>query len=140
MKLADPYERINNVHRDQPTPPTRDLRHSGRQGKPVASVSGAPQAPGPADGTGQEGCPAIEHYQPRRIYQWGSLLEPNGFREWSDLDFAVEGLGGPLDGLRAADEASNLTQFPVDLVDLERIHPLHAESIRANGRLIHERD
>lgn len=82
----------------------------------------------------------IERYQPRRIYQWGSLLEPNGFREWSDLDFAVEGLGGPLDGLRAADEASDLTLFPVDLVELERIHPLHAESIRANGRLIHERD
>lgn len=82
----------------------------------------------------------IEHYQPRRIYQWGSLLEPNGFREWSDLDFAVEGLNGPLDGLRAADEASDLTQFPVDLVELERIPPLHAASIRANGRLIHERD
>ncbi len=80
----------------------------------------------------------IERYKPRRIYQWGSLLTPARFREWSDIDIALEGLEGPLTGLKAADEAQRLTDFPVDLVELERIHPLHAQSIREHGRIIYE--
>ena len=81
-----------------------------------------------------------EKYQPRRIYQWGSLLQPSRFREWSDIDIALEGLQDPLDGLRALDEASDLTSFPVDIVELERIHPLHAQTIRENGKLVYETD
>lgn len=80
----------------------------------------------------------IEQFRPRKIYQWGSLLHHSRFREYSDIDIAVEGLKGPLDGLRAIDEASSLTQFPVDIVELERIHPAHARSIRDEGRLIYE--
>ena len=81
----------------------------------------------------------IARYRPRRIYQWGSLLEVEGFREWSDIDIAVEGLEGPLTGLRAADDARQMTGFPVDLVELERIHPLHADTIRREGKLVYER-
>ena len=81
----------------------------------------------------------IERFNPLRIYQWGSLLTPSCFREWSDIDFAVEGLEDPLAGLRAADEASRMTEFSVDLVEMERIHPRHAESIRKQGKLIYER-
>ena len=33
-----------------------------------------------------------EQYQPRRIYQWGSLLHTERFREISDIDIAIEGL------------------------------------------------
>jgi len=32
-----------------------------------------------------------------------------------------------------------LTDFPLDLVELERIETVHAESIRRNGRLVYER-
>ncbi len=81
----------------------------------------------------------IEKYAPVRVYQWGSLLRPGEFREWSDIDLAVEGLRGPLDGLRAADDASRLTDIPVDLVELDRIDPRHAETIRTEGRLLYDR-
>lgn len=80
----------------------------------------------------------IADYQPRRIYRWGSLLRPDGFREWSDIDVAVEGLGDPLAGLRAADDAQRLTTFPVDLVELDRIDPRHAATIRDEGVLVYE--
>ena len=81
----------------------------------------------------------IDKYHPRRIYQWGSLLHPSRFREWSDIDIAVEGLDSPLDGLHAIDDALLLTSFPVDIVELERIHPEHARTIRSEGKLVHER-
>jgi len=81
----------------------------------------------------------IEKYHPHRIYQWGSLLTPSRFREWSDIDIAVEGLEGPLDGLHALDDACLLTGFPVDIVEIERIHPEHAHTIRAEGKLVYER-
>lgn len=81
----------------------------------------------------------IKRYQPTRIYQWGSVLGAERFREWSDIDIAMEGLEDPLDGLRAADEASELASFPVDVVELDRIDPRIAETIRREGRLVYER-
>ena len=81
----------------------------------------------------------VERYQPRRIYQWGSLTRAGAFREWSDIDIALEGLEDPLDGLRAMDDAAQLTRFPVDLVELERIDPRHAADIRTRGTLVYER-
>ena len=69
--------------------------------------------------------------------QWGSLLRPGGFREWSDIDIAMEGLNDPLDGLRAADDASVLTEFPVDIVELDRIDPRHAETILREGKVVY---
>ena len=80
----------------------------------------------------------ISRYRPKRIYQWGSLLHPGRFREWSDIDIALEGLSDPLDGLRAADAAGDVTRFPVDLVELDRIDPRHARDIRNEGRLLYE--
>jgi hypothetical protein len=43
-------------------------------------------------------------------------------------------------GLHALDDACKLTRFPVDLVEMERIHPAHAETIRKEGKLVYERD
>ena len=37
----------------------------------------------------------VVQVNPRRIYQWGSLLDRKRFSEISDLDIAVEGLNGP---------------------------------------------
>jgi predicted nucleotidyltransferase len=82
----------------------------------------------------------IEVYHPRRIYQWGSLLHPERFQEISDIDIAVEGWEDPMTGLHALDAACQLTRFPVDLVELERIHPAHADTIRNEGRLVYDRD
>jgi len=82
----------------------------------------------------------IEAYHPQRIYQWGSLLRPERFQEISDIDIAVEGLDDPLAGLHALDDACQLTRFPVDLVEMERIHPAHAKTIREEGKLVYECD
>jgi len=82
----------------------------------------------------------IEKYKPGKVYTWGSLDEGETFSLISDIDIAVEGLSGPMEGLHALGDAENLTGFPVDLVELERIHPAHAESIRQRGRLVYERE
>jgi predicted nucleotidyltransferase len=82
----------------------------------------------------------IRKYDPTRIYQWGSLLDHSTFREWSDIDIAIEGLKNSLAGLHAAGDASQMTSFPVDLVEMERIHSKHAETIRKEGRLIYEKN
>ncbi len=81
----------------------------------------------------------IAVYNPRRVYSWGSVHKPGTFSRVSDIDIAVEGLAGPIEGLHAQGDAEELTEFPVDLVELERVHPLHAETIRARGKLLYDR-
>jgi len=80
-----------------------------------------------------------EGYFPRRIYQWGSLLERRRFQEISDIDIAVEGLKGPEKIFEIYAEAEKMTDLPLDIVEIERIHPLHAQSIRERGRVVYER-
>jgi predicted nucleotidyltransferase len=81
----------------------------------------------------------VERYRPLRVYQWGSLLDRSRFSEISDVDLAVEGVTDPRAFFALLEEADRLTGLPVDIVQLETIHPLHAESIRKKGRLVHER-
>ena len=76
---------------------------------------------------------------PRRIYQWGSLLDRERFSEISDLDIAVEGLNGPAEFFRVLGIAINGTAFPVDVVELEKVPADVAERIRKRGALVHER-
>lgn len=76
---------------------------------------------------------------PRRIYQWGSLLERKRFSEISDLDIAVEGLNGPAEFFRVLGIAMNATTLAVDIVELEKIPAEVAERIRQRGVLVHER-
>lgn len=80
----------------------------------------------------------ISLYKPKRIYQWGSLLHPESFKEYSDIDIALEGLTSPRDFFALLDTADSLTSFNLDIVQLEKIHPLHAESIKKKGKLIYE--
>jgi predicted nucleotidyltransferase len=77
-------------------------------------------------------------YKPRRIYQWGSLLDSRRFSQISDIDLAVEGITDPqtLSALRA--EAARLTELPLDIVAMEHIHPAYAEHIRRRGKVVHE--
>ena len=76
---------------------------------------------------------------PRRIYQWGSLLDRKRFSEISDLDLAVEGLNGPAEFFQALGIAMNGTALPVDVVELEKLPADIAERIRKRGTLVHER-
>ena len=76
---------------------------------------------------------------PRRIYQWGSLLDRRRFSEISDLDIAVEGLNGPAEFFQVLGIAMNGTVLPVDVVELEKLPADVAERIRKRGALVHER-
>ena len=80
-----------------------------------------------------------DKYDPARIYQWGSLLKEGEFSEISDIDIAVEGVANAADFFAMAGEAQDLTEFPLDLVEIEKIEPLHAQSIRERGRMVYER-
>jgi predicted nucleotidyltransferase len=79
------------------------------------------------------------HYNPKRIYQWGSLLDQKMFNELSDIDIAVEGLGSAEKFFALYGEAEKLTSFSLDLVELEKINSVDAESIRKKGKIIYER-
>ena len=76
---------------------------------------------------------------PRRIYQWGSLLDRKRFSEISDLDIAVEGLSGPAEFFQVLGIAMNATALPVDIVELEKVPEEIADRIRRRGALVHER-
>lgn len=66
-------------------------------------------------------------------------MDPHLFHEWSDIDFALEGLDNAEGLFRLLEECENVTRFPVHLVEMERIEPEYAESIRTTGRLVYER-
>ena len=76
---------------------------------------------------------------PRRIYQWGSLLDRARFSEISDIDIAVEGLRGPAEYFRTLGIAMEGTTLPVDVVELERVPAEISERIRTRGALVHAR-
>ena len=81
----------------------------------------------------------VRDFHPERVYQWGSVLRPELFRDYSDIDIAVEGITEPQDYFDLLGKAQAMTDFPVDIVQLEKIEPEFAESIRKDGRLVHER-
>ncbi len=80
-----------------------------------------------------------EQVNPRRIYQWGSLLDRRRFSEISDLDIAVEGLNGPAEFFQVLGIAMSGTTLPVDVVELEKVPADVSERIRTRGALVHER-
>jgi len=78
-------------------------------------------------------------YRPSRIYQWGSLLDRRRFDENSDIDIGVEGLAAPEQIFALCTAAERMTKFPLHIIELEKIHPVYAESIRRRGKLVYER-
>lgn len=80
----------------------------------------------------------VERFRPARIYQWGSLLDRVRFSEISDIDIAVEGLRGPGEFFALLGAASPLTDFPLDIVEMERIGDDNARYIREFGRIVYE--
>lgn len=79
----------------------------------------------------------VERHVPRRVWQWGSLLDRATFSEISDIDIAVEGLRGPEEWFAIVGEAMGLTDFPLDIVEMERVGEANAARIRERGRLVH---
>lgn len=82
----------------------------------------------------------IERHSPRRIYQWGSLLDRSTFSEISDIDIAVEGLPGPEAYFALVADISSLTTFPLDIIEMEKAGLENADHIRREGRLVYEQD
>lgn len=81
----------------------------------------------------------VKQYRVRRVYQWGSLLNEQNFADWSDIDIAVEADLTAEEFFALYGEAMKMTDFPLDLVELDKIEPLHAESIRRKGRSVYDR-
>jgi predicted nucleotidyltransferase len=79
-------------------------------------------------------------HAPVRIYLWGSLVNGSHFSERSDIDIALEGVtdAGELSALRRA--AETMTEFPLDIVTIEHVHPSYAEHIRRRGIVAYARD
>ncbi len=77
-------------------------------------------------------------FSPLAIYQWGSVIHKENFREYSDIDIAVEGLAQVDAIFKIARKADTLTTFPVHIVELEKIEPQYAELIRRKGKKIYE--
>ncbi len=82
----------------------------------------------------------VECYRPQKVYQWGSLLHPEKFRDYSDIDIGVEGAMSPEAYFDMLGKAQAMTDFPVDIVQLEKIEPEFSESIRAQGKVVYERE
>jgi predicted nucleotidyltransferase len=80
----------------------------------------------------------IKNYKPKRLYQWGSVMKKNYFNDNSDIDIAVEGDFTAQDFFKMYEEADSLTKFSLDLVDINKIDPIYAESIKRNGRIVYE--
>jgi predicted nucleotidyltransferase len=71
------------------------------------------------------------------VYQWGSLLNPEDFDELSDIDIALEGVGSAELFFKLYGELMKMTDFPLDIVELDKIDPVHSSSIKEKGRLIY---
>ena len=82
----------------------------------------------------------VDRHKPARIWQWGSLLHRADFCEWSDIDIALEGLRGPEALFQVYADAEQLTRFPFDIVELDRLAPEFADLIRAKGIVVYDRD
>ena len=80
----------------------------------------------------------IARHAPRRIWQWGSLLDRKRFSEISDIDIAVEGLTGPQEFFAVLGEAREMTAFPLDILEIESAGETNADYIRKTGRLVYE--
>jgi predicted nucleotidyltransferase len=79
----------------------------------------------------------IAEHKPLRIWQWGSLLERKYFSENSDLDIAVEGLKSAKEIFQILAWAEDITEFTVDVVELEKVEPEYRDLIKRKGKLIY---
>jgi predicted nucleotidyltransferase len=81
----------------------------------------------------------IQDFNPTRIYQWGSVLDQSKFKEYSDIDIAVEGLQDVSHIFKIARKSEEISSFTVHLLELEKIEHQYAEIIKSKGKLIYEK-
>jgi len=82
----------------------------------------------------------VSKYNPARIYQWGSLLNQNAFKDYSDIDIAVEGILSAETFFNLYKDIEPLTDFPLDIVQIEKIAPEFRNTIKRKGKIVYERD
>ena len=70
--------------------------------------------------------------------QWGSLLDLEQFDENSDIDIAIEGITEAERYFALLGDAMEMTRFPLDIIQLEKIEPEFAELILLKGKIIYE--
>jgi len=80
----------------------------------------------------------IKKYNPTRVYQWGSLVDGNHFSEISDIDIGLEGVTSAEDFFQLYKDAESLTDFSLDIVQLEKIEPEFRDIIQLKGRVVYE--
>jgi len=81
----------------------------------------------------------IEKYNPQKIYQWGSLLNEKYFSEMSDIDIALKGIKSSEEFFKILGDSISLTNFPLHIVEVEKIEQIYARDIIQKGRLVYER-
>jgi predicted nucleotidyltransferase len=79
----------------------------------------------------------IKKYQPKQIIQWGSVLNAKHFSEASDIDLAVKGLDS-ITFMQLLADVEEMTQFPLDLIQWENIHPSFQKIILMKGKIVYE--
>lgn len=77
------------------------------------------------------------HYHPTRIWQWGSVLNPDKFTEISDIDIALEGISDAATFFAILGDAEEMTSFPVHIVQIDRLLPEFADIIRMKGKIVY---
>lgn len=75
----------------------------------------------------------------RRAYLFGSVVRPGAFRQDSDVDIAVEGIGVAEYFSLWRDLEHVTPNWVIDLRDITRSSPF-ADHVRARGLLIYERN
>ncbi len=81
----------------------------------------------------------IKDYNPERIFIWGSLLDKDKFRDYSDIDIAIEGSFSAKEFFDMYGKAEKMTDFPLDIVELDKIEPEFRDSIMRRGKILYER-
>lgn len=76
----------------------------------------------------------------KRVRTWGSVLKPDQFTEYSDLDLAIEGVASPEEWGRLERALLDAVTLPLDLVRWEELMEPHRESIIARGTVLYESD
>lgn len=82
----------------------------------------------------------IEKYKPEPIYQSGSLVQRKNFSEFSDIDIALEGITSAEHLFEMYGAIMDMTDFPIDLVQIEKIEPEFADLIKTKGKIVYERN
>ena len=81
----------------------------------------------------------VDTYRPERVVIWGSLLRPERFAEYSDIDIAVQGITDVETWAALERDALGIATLPLDLVPLDSIHPEHCTQILRRGKIVYER-